>query len=261
MRVLVTFALEAEFAPWRNRHPFVPVRVAGLTLYRAQIAEAEVAVLLAGVGGSAGACVTDAMTGLLDRDHGFDVCISSGLAGALRPEHLPGEVLAPRELRSHRVYSGIPSGRLACDASLVELAGCCGAKIVESFYTAERILISVAEKSALARTADAVEMESFDVVKEACARGARAVAIRAVSDAAGEDLPLDFNRTLAGKGRVNVSKVLFQLARRPQALPQLLRFARQSRRAAESLADCLDRYIEALARQPLAPRFEEVAAT
>jgi adenosylhomocysteine nucleosidase len=261
MRVLVTFALEAEFAPWRKRHPFAPIRVADLTLYRAHIAEAEVAVLLAGVGGAAGVRVTGVMTEFLDRGPGFDVCISSGLAGALRPEHLPGEVLVPRELRSHRVCGGIPSSRLACDASLVELAGCCDAKIVESFYTAERILISVAEKSALARMADAVEMESFDVVKEACARGARAVAIRAVSDAAGEDLPLDFNRTLAGRGRVNVSKVLLQLARRPQALPQLLRFARQSRRAAESLADCLDRYIEALAKQPSAPRFEEVAAT
>jgi len=201
------------------------------------------------------------MTEFLDRDHGFDVCISSGLAGALRPEHLPGEVLAPRELRSHRMYGGLLGGRLACDDSLVELAGCCGAKIVESFYTAERILVSVAEKSALARTADAVEMESFDTLKEACARGARAVAIRAVSDAAGENLPLDFNRTLARNGRVNFSKVLIQLARRPQALPQLVRFARQSRRAAESLADCLDRYVGVLAKQPLVPRFEEVAAT
>ncbi len=43
MRILVTFAVEAEFAPWRARHPFVPYEFddAGqrreFDLYRANI--------------------------------------------------------------------------------------------------------------------------------------------------------------------------------------------------------------------------------
>ncbi len=49
-------------------------------------------------------------------------------------------------------------------------------------------------------------MESFEIVKEAVAWGARCVVIRAISDSAKEELPIDFNLTLSGEKQVSVGK-------------------------------------------------------
>ena len=104
-------------------------------------------------------------------------------------------------------------------------------------------------------------MESFDILVEAKAWGARAVAIRAISDSVMDDLPLDFSKTLTKLGEVSVSRVVSAVARQPNRLPSLVRFGRQSRRAATALADFLDRYVNALRGVDLArgPRREAVA--
>jgi hypothetical protein len=89
-------------------------------------------------------------------------------------------------------------------------------------------------------------MESFEIVKAALAWGARSVVVRAISDSAKEDLPINFNRTLSKNHRVSVIKVIGELAKNPLALPGLLRFARESRQAAERLAKFLDAYVQKL---------------
>jgi hypothetical protein len=90
-------------------------------------------------------------------------------------------------------------------------------------------------------------MESFDIVKEAAAWGARSAVVRAISDSAQEDLPINFNLTLSDKHRVSVIKVVGELVKNPFALPALLRFGRQSRRAADRLAEFLDEYVQTVA--------------
>ena len=87
-------------------------------------------------------------------------------------------------------------------------------------------------------------MESFDIVKEASAWGARSVVIRAISDSAGEDLPIDFSLALSKNHQISLGKVLLQVLKNPLALPGLLRFARQSRLAAEKLTTFLDQYVQ-----------------
>jgi adenosylhomocysteine nucleosidase len=88
-----------------------------------------------------------------------------------------------------------------------------------------------------------VDMESVYVLAAAWQHGARAIAIRAVSDAADSDLPLDFNRVFSERGGVSVPKVVGQLVRRPGRLPGLLRLANDSERAASALAQFLDAYL------------------
>ncbi len=249
MKILVTFALGAEFAPWRRLRDFVPVKFGDSAFYRTQAGNAEVAVFLTG----AGAKVMGLFMDLLAAGPGFDVCISSGLAGALRPEHLPGEVLAARSVCRPVARADLASERIRCDSDLLEGAGQCGAKIVEQFYTSDRIVAATREKARLGEFADAVEMESFDILREAGAWGTRAVAVRAVSDALDHDLPLDFNRVLTPRGEVSIARILGEVARTPRSLPALLRFGRQSRRAAEHLVRFLDVYVEALSRK-ISPR-------
>jgi len=138
---------------------------------------------------------------------------------------------------------------LETDKHLVELAVSHGAKTADAFYTATTVLTTAEEKSRLATNADVVEMESFDVVKEGYAWGARGVAIRAISDRSNDDLPIDFNRTISSGHQVSLSRVLAEVAKNPGSLGPLIRFGKQSRRAAEALAQFLEAYVNSLVQR------------
>ena len=252
MKVLVTFAVEAEFAPWRRLRQFSQSDLGDVRAYSAQVKDAELVVLLTGVGGRrAWAEATKVIW-----DGNVDVCISSGLAGALREEHRPGEVLAAKGVYATSRKKVIPS-----DPALLELARACGAKIVDAFYGVDHVLVRSSEKCDLGAKADAVEMESGDVMLEAIAFGAKAIAIRAISDAVGEDLPLDFNRVTSESGEVSITKVLAQAAAHPGSIPKLIRFGWQSRSAAERLASVLDDCIQNLVATDIMKQTTEVSAT
>src|ERR1700757_4073571 len=96
MKILVTFAVDAEFAPWRKLRNFRSIDYDGLPLRRTDIADAEVTVLLTGIGGEVGAQAMGLMMQMADQDRYFDICISSGLAGALDEELAPGDIIAPQ---------------------------------------------------------------------------------------------------------------------------------------------------------------------
>jgi len=214
--------------------------------------DGELIVLLTGIGGRrAWAEATRVIW-----DGNVDVCISSGLAGALREEHRPGDVLAAKEVHATNRKKVIPS-----DLALLELASACGAKVADVFYSVDRVIGRSSEKSELGAKADAVEMESGDIMLEAVAFGAKVIAIRAISDAVEEDLPLDFNRVTSESGEVSIAKVLAQTAAHPGSIPALIRFARQSRNAAEKLATVLDACIRNLVPADIMKQAKEVSAT
>ncbi len=237
MRVLVTFAIESEFAPWRRMHDFRRVAVSQPSIYEARISSADVRVLLTGIGAQhARRAVQIALA------EGADLCISTGLAGALQLRHRIGEVLVARAVRT----SGA-EGFVKGDASLRHAASRCGAREVNAFLSVEQAVLTAKEKGRLAFSADAVEMESFAILSEAQAHRVPGVAVRAIGDTASQDLPLDFNRTVGSKGKISVSRVFGQLARNPRRLPGLVRLSRDTQKAATSLATFLDSFIETLA--------------
>jgi len=172
----------------------------------------------------------------------YQACVSTGLAGGLKALHPVGRVLVARTVRA-----GIGDEYLATDSRLRRMAAVCGARVVDAFYSAERILVTAREKAGLALLADAVEMESFAILEEACKWRIPAIAIRAISDGAGQDLPYDFNRAISRSGQISVPAVLAQVARQPRKFPDLLRLGKESRRAAAKLAAFLDSYLETLA--------------
>ena len=252
MKVLVTFAVEAEFAPWRKLRQFSQVNLGEIEAYSSQIRDGELVVLLTGVGGRrAWAEATKVIW-----DGNVDVCISSGLAGALREAHRPGDVLAAKAVHATIWKKVIPS-----DADLLEMASACGVKVVDAFCSVERILVHSSEKAELSAKADAVEMESGDIMLEAVAFGAKVIAIRAISDAVEEDLPVDFNRVTSESGDVSIAKIVAHAAAHPGSIPALIRFGRQSRNAAEKLAIVLDACIEKLASKNHMEQAKEVSAT
>jgi adenosylhomocysteine nucleosidase len=260
MRVLVTFAVDVEFAPWRMLRHFASIDHDRLQLWRTKVGDAEVTTLLTGIGGLASAQVAELMMNMADEDKHFDVCISSGLAGALYGTLAVGDVIAPKLLLVESVRGDLGSDQLEVDADLRKLALEMGALDANCLFTADRLLVKASQKSACASRAQLVDMESFDIVKEGIAWGARGVVVRAISDAANEDLPIDFSLTLSKNHQINIGKVLLQLLQHPLALPRLVRFGKQSRLAAEGLAKFLDRYVQTIASVGCKERSREVAA-
>ncbi len=257
VRILVTFAVEQEFAPWRKRHAFRRAESGALHSYQARIGDADVVVALTGIGlEHAIRAARSALSPKLPGDSGGpDACISAGLAGGLRPEHHTGKVLTARALRMAEEKFIIKT-----DARLRRVAAICGARVVDVFYSSERVITTAQEKAALGLLADAVEMESYAIVTEAARVQVPAVAVRVISDSAAVDLPLDFNRAIGEGGQMSLRNLFGQMAARPAALPSLIRLGAESRRAAESLATFLDNYVMMLADQSDEPQMSFTAA-
>jgi adenosylhomocysteine nucleosidase len=247
VRILVTFALENEFAPWRALRKFRQSKWGQAKVYRSEIGAADVNVLLTGVGSrQASLAIAKVAWGEADI---VECCISAGLAGALRPEYQIGQILAARTVVAERPPAGRAAGAIDGSAPLISFAEDCGATVVNRFYTAERAIGRAEEKEHLGSSADAVEMESFAVLSRARANGVPGVAIRSVSDTVDEDLPFDMNEIFTGSGGVSIPRVIEQVAMRPQAIPRLVKLGHNSKRAAESLAAFLDRYIREFSRR------------
>src|SRR5260370_33415019 len=103
MRILVTFAVEAEFAPWRKVRQFVKQTNGSAEYFAARIGAANVNVVLTGVGGKSAWLETTRIVW----DGDVDICVSSGLAGALRAEHRLGDSLREKEGRATTWQPGV----------------------------------------------------------------------------------------------------------------------------------------------------------
>ena len=233
MKILVSFALRNEFAPWRRLRSFTRAAELDFAAYDTKVEAADLRVVLTGVGPERARSV---MARALQ--WGPNVCVSSGVAGSLRTTYRVGEVFVAPEVME------LESGRtIATDRELVEAAEKRGVRLAERLLSSANMIVTAEGKSRLGRMAEAVEMESFAVLTEAAARKIPAVAIRAISDAADQDLPMDFSSVLDDEGKVKVSKVAGSLARAPHKLPSVLRLARNTKLAATKLAEFLDGYI------------------
>jgi adenosylhomocysteine nucleosidase len=146
-----------------------------------------------------------------------------GFAGGLSPELKTGDVVFFTD-----------------DASLATRLAGAGATPVK-FHCAARIVTTAAEKTELRRAtnADAVEMESAAIHAVCRERGIPCATVRAISDAAPEDLPLDFNRLGHPDLSLHYGKLALAVAKSPGKIPALLRLRQNSRLAAERLAAVL----------------------
>lgn len=151
--------------------------------------------------------------------------LTCGFAGALDTTLHVGDVVFDSETTP---------GRIA--AALAGLK----AKPVQ-FHCSERVAVTAKQKSALraATKADAVEMES-KVIHELCAaRNVECATVRAISDAANEDLPLDFNTVMTAEQKLSAPRLAFAVLKSPRKVPALLRLGSNSALAARELARVL----------------------
>jgi adenosylhomocysteine nucleosidase len=242
LRIIVTFAVPAEFAPWRRMRSFLRLERSEVPLYFVEYGDrAKVWVLITGVGTRHGHAKLRNMFA-----QPVAACLACGLAGSLKTRYRVGTVLAAKAIK--RSENGTV---MNCEDSLVEIAARHGATPVDFFYTSDNVVTAASEKLRLGETADAVDMESFQVMEQARQHGVPALAVRAVSDAADRDLPYDFNRAIDEDGHISRLPILSQIAAAPWRLPQMMRFGLESSKASRNLARFLDRYLNCLANDAI----------
>lgn len=202
--VLLCFAVPEEVAPAR---PTLP-------------AHAEI--LVSGMGAA------NARKALLDRLQRPGpqprLVLTCGFAGGLDPALPRGAV----------VHDTDPDAGLS--SSLAEAGS-----IAVRFVCSPRVAVTAAEKAQLRHNtgADAVEMESA-VIRALCReRRIPSATLRVISDAAADDLPVDFNALMSPNMRLQFGKLAAHLLRSPGSIPGLLRLRRHTVDAARRLATAL----------------------
>jgi adenosylhomocysteine nucleosidase len=237
MNILVAYAVDPEFAPWRKLRKFQEISAGHLTIYRTQIGLAMVDFITTGMGP---AHAQRAMDAVAATPHAL--CIVAGFAGSLRPELDVGDIVIPQTLRH-----AAGSKSIACDAAAaVEKASTKG-KLIDAIVSSEKVASTVEEKRSLASLGDAVDMESFTVVAAARERNMPVAVIRAISDGHDQAMPVDFSSAIDERGQISMGSVLKLAAGSPSKIAALMRLGRDSKQAAETLARFLEATIERLA--------------
>jgi adenosylhomocysteine nucleosidase len=229
MHLLICFALKEEAAPFR--------KMAAGTAAAAQAAS----ILITGIGRrNAEKSVREFFA-----THSPELVLTCGFAGGLNPDLKPGDVvfeIFPRSSRGDesqtKIGNQLEPTHVGCYEKLIA-AGAKPAKLV----CADRIATTAAEKKKLrAETgADAVEMESEAIHAVCRERGIPCATVRVILDTANEDLPLDFNALSKPDKSLDYGKLAWAIARSPGKIGALLKLQKQTRFAAEQLAEVLSK--------------------
>ncbi len=138
--------------------------------------------------------------------------LTCGFAGGLNPELETGDVVFMTG------YPALEERLINADATLA------------NFFTASRIATTVAEKKKLRDEtgADVVEMESGAIL--AICRESRipCAMVRVISDAADEDLPLDFNKLSKPDMSLHYGKLAWAICKSPWKIGALLALHRKT---------------------------------
>jgi nucleoside phosphorylase len=236
LKILVTFAVEPEFAPFHKLRDWEAHRAGEITLHRARIGRAMVDVIVTGMGAANATAATEAA---LTASSDYTNCISSGFCGSLKAEIQVGDILAARSVRDARTNK-----ILQCSSGVAAHAVSDGAKYAAAFISCVEIAATAEDKARLAPFADAVDLESYAVLFTAKKHGISGGAIRVVSDRFDQDMPVDFSTTVDDQGNVRIGGVLKQVALHPIRIPALIRLGRESKTAAQGLANFLEGYVK-----------------
>jgi adenosylhomocysteine nucleosidase len=177
----------------------------------------------------------------LERHHPAAL-VGAGIAAALSPGLAVGDVVASRRVRFAVGDTATP------DTRLLERALAAGAKAA-TLVTVDRPIVSAAARAALAATAGAgddalaCDMESAAWAREAAARGIPYLAVRAISDAAGEELPALLAESIGPDGSISRAGVVRRALLRPSSWGTLLRMRRRLRECSDAFGAFLARML------------------
>jgi adenosylhomocysteine nucleosidase len=252
MNILITYAVEAEFAPWRALN-MEKVTIGDVTLQRINIGRATVDFVITGMGAANAERVADA---IISKSYSF--CIVSGFAGALKSSVKLGDVVAAESVQDH-----FSRQTEICDHDLLNHAAENGATRIATLLTTDHVVNTAVEKNRLSAFAEAVDMESFAILHAANKKSVPTAVLRVISDSFDRDMPAELDTIMDPQGHVKITGVVRYVVKHPLIVPALVRLGRDSKSAAEALAQFLESYINKLSsatRGGSPPALQEVAA-
>jgi adenosylhomocysteine nucleosidase len=155
-----------------------------------------------------------------------DVIVSMGFCGALDPELRIGEIFVATAILGTG-HASLPQLEKAAPHAVGPLA------------SIDHVAQTSAEKADLRKSgAAAVEMEAAGVAARASAHHVRFYCVRSITDLAGQDFVLDFNKALRSDGHFGTINLLTSAFENPrQAFPELFRLRRSSLIATRTLGE------------------------
>jgi adenosylhomocysteine nucleosidase len=207
--VAVLYALPAEVAGIRRVRPhwqFIHVGVGGVTAGTAARRYLE--------------------------SHRPDVVLSLGICGGLAPDLRIGDLVVPTEVCDS---TGICRSCVTLDG-LTQPHAQSLQKTPVRLFSASRVVLNAADKARLAREtrANVVDLEAAAVANVCAEFGVPFAAVKAVSDAASDSLPVELP-WFAPQGEPQFGRLAFAVLRRPSLIPELVRLGRNCRTACRAL--------------------------
>jgi adenosylhomocysteine nucleosidase len=249
MRVAIVAALPGELR--RLVRDWQRERRDGVDVWRWRFDQGEWVAACAGAGVEA---ATRALAEV-EKDGHVDSVVSTGWAGALGEEFLPGQAYfvsgvidARTGERFEAKVSSHPAIRTGADEDVHATAGReAGATQQQRaqghpelwLVTSPRVA-DAEEKRRLAGAygAGLVDMEAAGVARLAAARRIPFYCVKAVSDGYREQLP-DFNRFISATGQFHLLRFILFVILRPWYWPALVRMGENSRKAAQAIRESL----------------------
>ena len=250
----MVLALHAEFKPLKRHFTFTRAgkrqfRHNTVRLFRSDLVGGSVVVAVAGMGAHSAACATRL---LLEKDRVAGV-LCAGLAGALSDELETGDIVVAYDTlglpcpddpeATPPPYVSEPQWRELALALITPGQRIWSGRVV----TSDRVITRAAEKRRLGRAygALAVDMESAAAAAVAHGRGKPFLAVRAISDNAGDDLPEVLARWGSPSSQDGRCAQSGRVVPSPREAAGLVRLGLATRSACGRLADFVARFVRA----------------
>ena len=177
-----------------------------------------------------------AATQVLDQGGRFDLFLSTGCAGALAPDLVPGDLAIATAVIGNASGAQYETDPVHRERARVAAQRAALRAVVGPVLCSSRVLASVAAKQAAAASTGsvAVEMEGAAIGALAQRAGVPFASVRAILDAATTELP-EAELLDQQTGTVRPLDVMRYLARQPGALSQLVALRRMMTAAQSSL--------------------------
>lgn len=246
MKIAVITAMPEEFnAVSRTLGTGGAMRLAGLKAVRCRAAGHEFILLESGMGFGNASRAAEAVI----REGVPDLLVSVGFCGGIAPELKVGDVVVAQRIvvAAGNGIEEVPA--LFSAAGQTFVAQQAGTRVFGGMFASTPVITS---KERLAGMLPAgspfpvVEMESAAIATIAVGNGIPLLALRAVSDPAGEELGFSLDEFCDARMRIRPHRVLLTILRKPRIIPQLIRLARNSRVAAHSLTAAMEELLPLL---------------
>ncbi|MBJ6725923.1 phosphorylase family protein [Geomesophilobacter sediminis] len=244
----VIAAMPEEIAPFLKRvGTYRKESCGGCKLYRFSLGETRIVLVESGMGPARAA----AAARVLLQEATPRLVVNYGLGGGVRPGISVGDlVLAQRVvwLEGNAFRQAAAPDREISDR-LAGHAAAAGQPMARGTFVTAAAITSKERVSALLPPAEphpVLEMETAAILEVAAEAGVPVIALRGISDAGDEELGFSLDEFTDAEFNIKISRVLATVAQRPRIIPQLIRLAGNSRRAAENLARLLETALPAL---------------